>query len=115
MSRDLEDLGAVKVRVPGGDTVYASPSTSPTGRALGPAAAGDGRVGRRGRVLGQPGRAAHAARLRPRRRVRARPQRADGLLGTVAGDDTCCASPTKRSAATARANACATSAGIGIA
>ena len=25
VSRDLEDLGAVKVRVPGGDTVYASP------------------------------------------------------------------------------------------
>ena len=29
MSRDLEDLGAVKVRVPGGDTVYAIPEYEP--------------------------------------------------------------------------------------
>lgn len=28
VSRDLEDLGAVKVRVPGGDTVYAIPETN---------------------------------------------------------------------------------------
>lgn len=29
VSRDLEDLGAVKVRVPGGDTVYAIPEFAP--------------------------------------------------------------------------------------
>jgi transcriptional regulator of arginine metabolism len=29
VSRDLEDLGAVKVRVPGGDTVYALPELEP--------------------------------------------------------------------------------------
>ena len=29
MSRDLEDLGAVKVRVPGGETVYAIPEYEP--------------------------------------------------------------------------------------
>lgn len=29
VSRDLEDLGAVKVRVPGGDTVYALPELAP--------------------------------------------------------------------------------------
>lgn len=29
VSRDLEDLGAVKVRVPGGDTVYAIPEYEP--------------------------------------------------------------------------------------
>ena len=29
VSRDLEDLGAVKVRVPGGDTVYAIPEYAP--------------------------------------------------------------------------------------
>jgi len=28
VSRDLEDLGAVKVRVPGGETVYAIPETN---------------------------------------------------------------------------------------
>ena len=31
VSRDLEDLGAVKVRVPGGDTVYAIPEYEPHG------------------------------------------------------------------------------------
>ncbi|MEO5725121.1 MAG: ArgR family transcriptional regulator, partial [Ilumatobacteraceae bacterium] len=29
VSRDLEDLGAVKVRVPGGETVYAIPEYEP--------------------------------------------------------------------------------------
>ena len=29
VSRDLDELGAVKVRVPGGDTVYAIPELPP--------------------------------------------------------------------------------------
>ena len=45
-------------------------------RAVRPAAPGAGGVGRRGRRVGQPRRPAHAARLRPRRRLGARPQRA---------------------------------------
>ena len=44
-------------------------------RAVRPAAARAGGVGRRGRRLGQPRRAAHAAGLRPRRRLGPRPQR----------------------------------------
>ena len=90
MSRDLEDLGAVKVRVPGGDTVYAIPEFEPD--RLAP-------EDQLRRVMGewvaevrrsrQPRRAAHAARLRPRGGVGARPLAAStGLLGTVAGDDT---------------------------
>ena len=70
VSRDLEELGAVKVRVPGGETVYAIPELRQgPGRARGPSAAGARRLGRRGGALGQPGRAAHAAGVGPRGRV----------------------------------------------
>ena len=74
VSRDLEDLGAVKVRVPGGDTVYAIPEYEPARiapedqlrRVMGEWVA-------EVKVVGQPGRAAHATRLRARRRVGHRP------------------------------------------
>ena len=76
VSRDLDDLGAVKVRVPGGATVVRGPRVrARAGRAARSAAAGDGGVGRRGHALGQPRDRAHPARLRPRRRLGARPQR----------------------------------------
>ena len=49
VSRDLEDLGAVKVRVPGGETVYAIPEYEPSAdRPARPSATGPGRMGRRG-------------------------------------------------------------------
>ena len=54
----------------------------------GPPAAGARRMGGRGRALAQPRRAAHAAGLRARRCVCARPSRLAAMLGTVAGDDT---------------------------
>ena len=90
VSRDLEDLGAVKVRVPGGETVYAIPEYEPARiapedqlrRVMGEWVA-------EVKVVGQPRRAAHAAGLRPRRRVGASTAPGmHGLLGTVAGDDT---------------------------
>ena len=89
VSRDLEDLGAVKVRVPGGETVYAIPEYEPARiapedqlrRVMGEWVA-------EVQPLRQPRRAAHTARLRPRRRLGARPLGHDGLIGTVAGDDT---------------------------
>ncbi len=79
VSRDLEDLGAVKVRVPGGETVYAIPEYEPDRLAphdhlrrvlsewVVEAAA-----------VSEPRRAAHAPGLRTRRCVCARPQRARG-------------------------------------
>lgn len=89
VSRDLEDLGAVKVRVPGGETVYAIPEVvkdrfAPEDHLR--------------RVLGDwVVEVAHSANLVV---VRTPPGSAhvvasaldrsglDGLLGTVAGDDT---------------------------
>ena len=90
VSRDLEELGAVKVRIPGGAMAYAIPDCNreraPVRR---PPEAADGRVRRRGLAQRQPGRAAHAARQRARGRVGARPGvDARHVLGTVAGDDT---------------------------
>ena len=74
VSRDLEDLGAIKVRVPGGETVYAIPELPQRAAGpRGPPPPGVERLGGGGRPLGQPGRAAHAARLGPRRGLRARP------------------------------------------
>lgn len=89
MSRDLEDIGAVKVRVPGGQTIYAIPEFAPD--RLAP-------VDQLRRVMGEwvaevamsgnivvlrtpPGCAHVVASALDRSRV-------DGLLGTVAGDDT---------------------------
>ena len=89
VSRDLEDLGAVKVRVPGGDTVYAIPQL-PKDQ---PAPEDHLR-----RVLGEwVGEIAHSANLIVLRTppgcahvVGSAVDRAglDGIIGTVAGDDT---------------------------
>ena len=76
VSRDLDDLGAIKVRVPGGESVYAIPDYEPARlapedqlrRVMGEWVA-------EVRALRQPRRRAHAARLRPCRRVGARPHR----------------------------------------
>ena len=89
VSRDLDDLGAVKVRVPGGDSVYAIPE-HPTDRAV-PAE-------QLRRVLGEwvvdvassgnlvvlrtpPGSAHVVASALDRTGI-------EGSIGTVAGDDT---------------------------
>ena len=89
VSRDLDDIGAVKVRVPGGNTVYAIPEFAPDRIAP---------VDQLRRVMGEwvaevacsgnivilrtpPGCAHVVASALDRSRI-------DGLLGTVAGDDT---------------------------
>jgi len=89
VSRDLDDIGAVKVRVPGGNTVYAIAEFAPDRIAP---------VDQLRRVMGEwvaevavsgnivvlrtpPGCAHVVASALDRSRV-------DGLLGTVAGDDT---------------------------
>ena len=90
VSRDLEELGAVKVRVPGGDTVYAipEPHERPVGedhlrRVLSEwviAVASSGNLA----VLRTPPGTAHVvASALDRSTVPP-----EGLLGTVAGDDT---------------------------
>ena len=78
------------MRAAGGDSVYAIPELPKEQRTP-----EDHlrrvlrRLGGRGGALAQPRRAAHAARLRARRRLGHRPRRAcNGVLGTVAGDDT---------------------------
>jgi transcriptional regulator of arginine metabolism len=89
VSRDLEDLGAVKVRVPGGATVYAVPEFAPERVAP---------LDQLRRVMGEwVAEVTHSANLVI---VRTPPGCAhvvasaldrsgiDGLLGTVAGDDT---------------------------
>lgn len=89
VSRDLDDLGAVKVRVPGGATVYAVPEFVPERVAP---------LDQLRRVMGEwVAEVTHSANLVV---VRTPPGCAhvvasaldrsgiDGLLGTVAGDDT---------------------------
>ncbi len=89
VSRDLEDLGAVKVRVPGGATVYAVPEFAPERVAP---------LDQLRRVMGEwVAEVTHSANLVI---VRTPPGCAhvvasaldrsgiEGLLGTVAGDDT---------------------------
>ena len=89
VSRDLEDLGAVKVRVPGGETVYAVPQL-PFDQAI--------PEGHLRRVLGEwVAEVTHSVNLVI---VRTPPGSAhvvasaldrtglEGILGTVAGDDT---------------------------
>ena len=89
VSRDLEDLGAVKVRVPGGDTVYASPEYEPARiapedqlrRVMGEWVA-EVRCSGDLVVLRTPPGCAHVvASALDRSGI-------GGLLGTVAGDDT---------------------------
>lgn len=89
VSRDLEDLGAVKVRVPGGDTVYAIPEYEPNRiapedqlrRVMGEWVA-EVKVSQNLVVLRTPPGCAHV--------VASALDRSGivGLMGTVAGDDT---------------------------
>ncbi len=89
VSRDLDDLGAVKVRVPGGDTVYAIPEYEPARiapedqlrRVLGEWVAEVRFAGHLVVVRTPPG-CAHVVGSALDRSAM------DGLIGTVAGDDT---------------------------
>jgi transcriptional regulator of arginine metabolism len=89
VSRDLEDLGAVKVRVPGGDTVYAIPEYEPARlapedqlrRVMGEWVAEVRRSGNLVVLRTPPGCAHVVASALDRSGI-------TGLLGTVAGDDT---------------------------
>jgi len=89
VSRDLEDLGAVKVRVPGGETVYAIPEFEPARlapedhlrRVMGEWVA-DARHSGNLVVLRTPPGCAHVVASALDR------SNLTGLLGTVAGDDT---------------------------
>jgi transcriptional regulator of arginine metabolism len=89
VSRDLEDLGAVKVRVPGGATVYAVPEFAPERvapleqlrRVMGEWVAEVTSSGSLVVVRTPPGCAHVVASALDRSGL-------DGLLGTVAGDDT---------------------------
>ena len=76
VSRDLEEIGAIKVRVPGGETVYALPEL-PTQQV-----APEDHLRRvlgewvvEVAPLGQPRGPAHPAGMRPRRGLGPRPQR----------------------------------------
>ena len=89
VSRDLEDLGAVKVRVPGGDTVYAIPEYEPDRlapqdqlrRVMGEWVAEVKRSGDIVILRTPPGCAHVVASALDRSAI-------EGILGTVAGDDT---------------------------
>jgi len=89
VSRDLDDIGAIKVRVPSGNTVYAIPEFAPDRlappdqlrRVMGEWVA-DVACSANIVILRTPPGCAHVvASALDRSRV-------DGLLGTVAGDDT---------------------------
>lgn len=89
VSRDLEDLGAVKVRVPGGDTVYAIPEYEPARlapedqlrRVMGEWVAEVRHSGHLVVLRTPPGCAHVVASAIDRSGM-------EGILGTVAGDDT---------------------------
>jgi transcriptional regulator of arginine metabolism len=89
VSRDLDDLGAVKVRVPGGQTVYAVPEFAPERvapldqlrRVMGEWVAEVNHSDNLVIVRTPPGCAHVVASALDRSGI-------DGLLGTVAGDDT---------------------------
>ncbi len=89
VSRDLEDLGAVKVRVPGGDTVYAIPEYEPNRiapedqlrRVMGEWVA-EVRHAYHNVIIRTPPGCAHVVASALDRSGIA------GVLGTVAGDDT---------------------------
>jgi transcriptional regulator of arginine metabolism len=89
VSRDLEDLGAVKVRVPGGETVYAIPEYEPARlapedqlrRVMGEWVA-EVRHSANLVVLRTPPGCAHVVASALDRSA------LGGLIGTVAGDDT---------------------------
>ncbi len=89
VSRDLEDLGAVKVRVPGGDTVYAIPEYEPARiapedqlrRVMGEWVAEVRHAYHNVIIRTPPGCAHVVASALDRSGI-------TGVLGTVAGDDT---------------------------
>lgn len=89
VSRDLDDLGALKVRVPSGNTVYAIPEFAPDRhapadqlrRVMGEWVAEVACSGNLVVLRTPPGCAHVVASALDRSRL-------DGLLGTVAGDDT---------------------------
>jgi transcriptional regulator of arginine metabolism len=89
VSRDLEDLGAVKVRVPGGETVYAIPEYEPARiapedqlrRVMGEWVAEVKRSANLVILRTPPGCAHVVASALDRSGLQ-------GLMGTVAGDDT---------------------------
>jgi transcriptional regulator of arginine metabolism len=89
VSRDLDDLGAVKVRVPGGATVYAVPELAPERlaplgqlrRVMGEWVADIARSGNLVVLRTPPGCAHVVASALDRSGL-------EGLIGTVAGDDT---------------------------
>jgi len=89
VSRDLDDLGAVKVRVPSGSTLYAIPEFAPDRlapidqlrRVMGEWVADVAYSGNIVILRTPPGCAHVVASALDRSRI-------DGLLGTVAGDDT---------------------------
>jgi len=89
VSRDLEDVGAIKVRIPGGDTVYAIPEFEPARlapedhlrRVMGEWVAEIRRSGDLVVLRTPPGCAHVVASALDRSTIA-------GLIGTVAGDDT---------------------------
>jgi transcriptional regulator of arginine metabolism len=89
VSRDLDDIGAVKVRVPSGSTVYAIPEFAPDRpapaeqlrRVMGEGVAEVAHSGNLVVLRTPPGCAHVVASALDRSRL-------DGLIGTVAGDDT---------------------------
>lgn len=89
VSRDLDDLGAIKVRIPGGATAYAVPELPPERiapldqlrRVMGEWVADVAHSGDLVVVRTPPGCAHVVASALDRSNI-------DGLLGTVAGDDT---------------------------
>jgi len=89
VSRDLDDLGAIKVRVPGGQTVYAVPEFAPERvapldqlrRVMGEWVAEVNHSANLVIVRTPPGCAHVVASALDRSGI-------EGLLGTVAGDDT---------------------------
>ena len=84
VSRDLDDLGAMKVRVPGGETVYAIPGIAPEDhlrRVLGDWVVEVAHSGNLVVLRTPPGSAHVVGSALDRSGV-------DGMIGTVAGDDT---------------------------
>ena len=89
VSRDLEDLGAVKVRLPGGDTVYAIPEVAKERvapedhlkRVLGDWAVEVGHSANLVVIRTPPGSAHVVGSALDRSGM-------DGIVGTIAGDDT---------------------------
>ncbi|MEZ5268340.1 MAG: hypothetical protein R2789_07185 [Microthrixaceae bacterium] len=75
VSRDLDELGAIKVRVPGARRCMPYRSSACAVRAGGPPAQGALRLGRGDRPRRRSGRGAHPAGISSRRRFSHRPQR----------------------------------------